>query len=357
MAGNMRVLVAGGAGFIGSHMTRMLQETGHEAVVYDNLSRGHRDTVLQAELIVGDLGDSRRLKSLFAARRFDVVMHFASFVEVGESISNPAKYYRNNLANTASLLEAMAQHGVARMIFSSSAAVYGEPACIPIDECHPQRPVNPYGCTKQKAEELLADYGRVRGLGYICLRYFNAAGSDPDGTLGERHAPETHLIPLALQAASGRHSCVTVFGTDYDTPDGTCIRDYVHVTDICRAHLLAMDRLCAGATSGAFNLGSGNGYSVREVVEAVSRVTGRPVPVMETGRRQGDVARLVADARRARSALSWSPSYSNLDTMIAHAWAWERKLAGAKTTHIHRARAGGRLCPLRSAAGPANACL
>ncbi len=341
MTGNMRVLVAGGAGFIGSHMTKMLRETGHEAVVYDNLSHGHRDAVSQAQLVVGDLADSRRLDSLFAAHRFDVVMHFASFIEVGESVSNPAKYYRNNLANMATLLAAMAQHGVARIIFSSSAAVYGEPGCVPIRECHPQQPVNPYGRTKHMAEKLLADYGRVHGLGYTCLRYFNAAGSDPDGMLGERHTPETHLIPLALQAASGRRPCVTVFGTDYDTPDGTCIRDYVHVTDICRAHLRAMDRLCAGATSGAFNLGSENGYSVREVVQAVSRVTGRPVPVVETGRRRGDATRLVADARLARSELAWSPRYPDLDTMIAHAWAWEQKTVGAESRRTGSVRVGG----------------
>lgn len=321
----MRVLVAGGAGFIGSHMTQMLRVSGHEAVVYDNLSRGHRHAVLGAELVVGDLADSRRLDALFAARRFDAVMHFASFSEVAESVSDPGKYYRNNAGGTAMLLEAMMRHGVARLVYSSSAAVFGEPAYLPLDERHPARPVNAYGHSKWMAEKLLADYGRAHGLRYACLRYFNAAGADPGGALGESHGPETHLIPLALQAASGRRPCVNVFGADYDTPDGTCVRDYVHVADLCLAHLLALERLCDGGPSGAFNLGNGNGFSVRDVVDAVARVTGRPVRVAETGRRRGDPARLVADARLARSELAWSPRYPDLDAMIAHAWAWERK--------------------------------
>lgn len=321
----MRVLVARGAGFIGSHMTQMLRESGHEAVVYDNLSRGHRHAVLGAELVVGDIADSRLLDALLAARRFDAVMHFASLSQVGESVSDPGSYSRNNVGGTAVLLEAMMRHGVARLVYSSSAAVFGEPACLPIDERHPLRPANPYGHSKWVVEKLLADYGRVQGLSYACLRYFNAAGADPDGTLGESHGPETHLIPLALQAASGRRPCVNVFGTDYDTPDGTCVRDYVHVTDLCRAHLLALERLCDGAASGAFNLGNGIGFSVRDVVEAVMRVTGRPVKTAEADRRPGDPARLVADAGLARSELAWSPRYPDLDTMIAHAWAWERK--------------------------------
>ncbi len=321
----MKLLVAGGAGFIGSHMVKMLRQAGHEAVVYDNLSRGHRHAVLGAELVVGDLGDARRLDALFAARRFDAVMHFASLSQVGESVSDPAKYYCNNVAGTAVLLEAMTRHGIARLVYSSSAAVYGEPAYLPIDERHPARPVNGYGHSKWMVEKLLADYGRTHGLRYACLRYFNAAGVDPGGALGECHSPETHLIPLALEAASGCRPCVNVFGADYDTPDGTCVRDYVHVADLCRAHLLALERLCDRAAGGAFNLGNGTGFSVREVVEAVMRVTSRSVKTTEADRRPGDPARLVADARLARSELAWSPRYPDLDTMIAHAWAWERK--------------------------------
>jgi UDP-glucose 4-epimerase len=323
----MKVLVVGGAGYIGSHMLQMLFDRGHEPVVFDNLSTGYRDAVPAGRLIEGDLADPAALDGLFAAHRFDGVMHFASFIQVGESVREPAKYYRNNVANTLNLLDAMHRHGVAHFIFSSTAAIFGEPDYVPIDEAHPRRPINPYGFSKFAIEQVLADYDRAYGLRSTCLRYFNAAGADPEGRLGERHEPETHLIPLVLQAASGRRSHIDVFGQDYDTPDGTCIRDYIHIVDLCEAHLLALDRLRAGAPSGAYNLGNGNGFSVKEVIDASERVAGTPIARKYAGRRAGDPARLVADARRARTELGWQPRFADLDTIVRHAWVWECKTA------------------------------
>jgi UDP-glucose 4-epimerase len=323
----MKVLVVGGAGYIGSHMLQMLFDRGHEPVVFDNLSTGYRDAVPAGRLIEGDLADPAALDGLFAAHRFDGVMHFASFIQVGESVREPAKYYRNNIANTLNLLDAMHRHGVAHFIFSSTAAIFGEPDYVPIDEAHPRRPINPYGFSKFAIEQVLADYDRAYGLRSTCLRYFNAAGADPEGRLGERHEPETHLIPLVLQAASGRRSHIDVFGQDYDTPDGTCIRDYIHIVDLCEAHLLALDRLRAGAPSGAYNLGNGNGFSVKEVIDASERVAGTPIARKYAGRRAGDPARLVADARRARTELGWQPRFADLDTIVRHAWVWECKTA------------------------------
>jgi UDP-glucose 4-epimerase len=305
----------------------MLFDRGHEPVVFDNLSTGYRDAVPAGRLIEGDLADPAALDGLFAAHRFDGVMHFASFIQVGESVREPAKYYRNNVANTLNLLDAMHRHGVAHFIFSSTAAIFGEPDYVPIDEAHPRRPINPYGFSKFAIEQVLADYDRAYGLRSTCLRYFNAAGADPEGRLGERHEPETHLIPLVLQAASGRRSHIDVFGQDYDTPDGTCIRDYIHIVDLCEAHLLALDRLRAGAPSGAYNLGNGNGFSVKEVIDASERVAGTPIARKYAGRRAGDPARLVADARRARTELGWQPRFADLDTIVRHAWVWECKTA------------------------------
>jgi len=321
----MRILVVGGAGYVGSHMTKLLGESGHEAVVLDNLSGGTREAVLGAELIVGDVADRGLLERVLGGRRFDGVMHFASSIQVGESVAEPAKYYRNNVAGTLNLLECMSRAGVLRLIFSSSAAVYGEPGGGPLEEDHVKAPLSPYGRTKWMVEQALGDFDRAYGLRHSCLRYFNAAGADPAGLLGECHEPETHLIPLALRAAAGRLPALPIFGTDYGTPDGTCIRDYVHVADLCRAHLLAMERLLGGAPSRAYNLGNGGGYSVRQVVEAARRASGKPVPVLESGRRHGDPARLVADARRARAELGWRPRYAELDAIVSHAWAWERR--------------------------------
>jgi UDP-glucose 4-epimerase len=296
---SMKVLVVGGAGYIGSHMVKQLADAGHEAVILDNLDGGHRDAVLNGTFVRGDIADGALLDELFGQHRFDGVMHFASHIQVGESMRLPAKYYRNNLVHTLRLLDAMVAHDVKCFIFSSTAAIFGEPSYVPIDEAHPHQPINPYGRSKWMVEQVLADYDRAYGLRSVCLRYFNAAGAHPSGLLGERHEPETHLIPLVLRAASGRQPAITVFGTDYDTPDGTCIRDYIHVVDLCDAHLLALHRLADGAASDRFNLGNGNGFSVREVIDAARRVTGRAVRVATEGRRPGDPARLV------RKALQW----------------------------------------------------
>lgn len=322
----MKILIVGGAGYIGSHMVKHLIRAGKEVTVVDDLSSGYRDAVVAgAELIVGSVANAGLLDTLFAQQRFDVVMHFASFIQVGESVVKPAKYYANNVLATLTLLDAMLEAGVSRFIFSSTAAVYGDPSYIPIDEAHPKNPINPYGRTKWMVEQVLDDYDRAYGLKSVCLRYFNAAGADPEGELGERHVPETHLIPLVLQAASGRREQVSVFGTDYDTPDGTCIRDYIHVADLCEAHALAIDYLLAGGESARFNLGNGQGFSVQEVIDTARKVTGRNINVRYESRRAGDPARLVADSRLAQQVLGWEPKRAALETIIADAWSWEQK--------------------------------
>jgi UDP-glucose 4-epimerase len=325
----MRILVAGGAGYIGSHMNRLLLEAGHGTTVLDDLSNGWRDAVRGGRFVRGDLGDRGLLERVFEAGRFDAVMHFASCIQVGESVTDPAKYYRNNVSNTTNLLDAMTRHGVLRLIFSSTAAVFGEPRAPRLTEDSATSPSSPYGRSKLMVEQILGDYDRAYGLRHSSLRYFNAAGADPDGTLGERHEPETHLIPLALRAAAGTRGALGIFGADYDTPDGTCVRDYVHVADLCRAHLLALQRLADGGASRAYNLGNGDGYSVAQVIETVRRVTGRPVPVTYAPRREGDSARLVADATRARQELDWQPQFAALETIISHAWNWERRQEAA----------------------------
>jgi len=322
----MKTLVVGGAGYIGSHMVKHLVRAGARVTVLDDLSSGYRDAVVRgAELVVGSAADAGALATLFAQQRFDAVMHFASFIQVGESVAYPAKYYANNLAATLTLLDAMRKADVRCFIFSSTAAVYGDPVYVPIDEVHPKNPINPYGRSKWMVEQVLEDYDRAYGLKSVCLRYFNAAGADPDGELGERHMPETHLIPLVLQAASGRREAIAVFGTDYDTPDGTCIRDYIHVADLCVAHALALDYLLSGGESARFNLGNGQGFSVQEVIDAARRVTGRGITVRYEARRAGDPARLVADSRLAREVLGWQPKRAELDRIIADAWSWEQK--------------------------------
>lgn len=319
------VLVVGGAGYIGSHMVKKLLTEGCRVTTFDNLASGHRDAVLGGGFIEGDLADRAALNSLFDQQRIDGVMHFASYIEVGESVSNPGKYYANNVANTLNLLEAMVRHGVSHLLFSSSAAVYGDPHGLSIDERHPLEPNNPYGRTKWMVEQILEDYDRAYGLKSIRLRYFNAAGADPDGQLGERHEPETHLVPLVLQVASGRRPNITVNGCDYDTPDGTCIRDYIHVTDLCDAHGLAFARLVSSRESTVYNLGNGNGFSVQEVIEAARRVTNRPITVLNGPRRAGDPARLVADSNKARQELGWHPRFGAIETILEHAWRWEYK--------------------------------
>lgn len=323
----MRILVVGGAGYIGSHMALKLSEEGHELVVLDDLSSGCSQAVLTGKLVHGSIGDTALLDSLLHEDKFDGVMHFASFIQVGESVQQPAKYYRNNVINTISLLDAMVRHGVRNFIFSSTAAIFGQPGYVPIEEAHPKQPINPYGRSKWMVEQVLQDYDTAYGLTSVCLRYFNAAGADPQARIGESHNPETHLIPLLLQVASGRRESAQIFGRDYDTPDGTCIRDYIHIVDLCAAHLLALAALVAGGGSAAYNLGNGNGFSVHEVVDAVRQVTGKPVRVVDAPRRPGDPARLVADSTLARRNLGWVPAYPDLATIVSHAWNWERKIA------------------------------
>ena len=324
----MKVLVVGGAGYIGSHMVKMLLSEGHEVLTFDNLSSGHRDAVLGGAFVHGDLADVSTLDFTFSSYQPDAVLHFASFIQVGESINRPDLYYRNNVTNTLNVLDAMVKHGIKRFIFSSTAAIFGEPDYVPIDEQHRTSPLNPYGQSKLMIEKILQDYDKAFGLKSICLRYFNAAGADPDGQLGERHDPETHLIPLILQAVSGRRANINVFGRDYCTPDGTCVRDYIHVVDLCSAHLLALDYLVKKGKSNRFNLGNGAGFSVQEVIRAVERVTGKVVKVVDGPRREGDPASLVADATKARHTLGWAPSFTQLDTIVAHAWQWELKQVG-----------------------------
>lgn len=314
----MKLLVVGGAGYIGSHMVKHLLAAGHEVVVADLVSPG--PGVQWAEL---DIANEPALDALFAECPFDAVFHFASFIQVGESVSAPGKYYQNNVAATLTLLQAMVNAGIKRLVFSSSAAVYGNPHYVPIDEAHSKAPINPYGLSKWMVEQILEDFDRAYGLKSVCLRYFNAAGADPDGQLGERHEPETHLIPLILQAASGRRDAVTVFGRDYDTADGTCIRDYVHVADLASAHALAVDYLMAGGASTAFNLGNGLGFSVQQVIDTARAVTGRQIPTLDAPRRAGDPPRLVADASKAMQVLGWQPAYASLERIVAHAWQWE----------------------------------
>lgn len=284
--------------------------------------------MLGGSFIQGNIADRSLLDRVFAEYRFDAVFHFASFIQVGESVAQPAKYYANNLANTLCLLDAMVRHEAKHFIFSSSAAIFGEPCNMRIDEDHPVAPINPYGASKAMVEQILRDYDRAYGLKSVSLRYFNACGADPEGDLGERHDPETHLIPLALQTVLGRRESLTVFGRDYDTPDGTCIRDYIHVCDLCDAHLLALEYLQDGAASNAFNLGNGDGFSVQQVIDTVSLVTGKMVPIINGPRRPGDPARLVADARKANKTLGWKPRYGDLDVIVSHAWAWETKKSG-----------------------------
>lgn len=321
----MKILVVGGAGYIGSHMVKMLHLAGHDVVTLDNLSNGYRDAVLYGEFVHGDIADRESLDSLFKHHQFDGVMHFASYIQVGESVDKPAMYYENNVSNTLTLLSAMSDAGIKSFIFSSTAAIFGEPDYTPIDEKHVKNPINPYGHSKLMVEQMLRDLDHAHGLKSICLRYFNAAGADADGELGERHIPETHLVPLVLQAASGRRESISIFGTDYDTPDGTCIRDYIHIEDLCSAHLLALEFLVSGGESRVYNMGNGQGYSIRDVIDTVKKVTGNDFEVIEATRRDGDPAKLVADSKQIQSDLGWEPKYPDLETIIQHAWVWEQK--------------------------------
>jgi len=328
----MKILVTGGAGYIGSHMVKMLVNSGHDVIILDNLSTGFRELAIYGELVVGDLANESLLDDLFSKHHFDGVMHFVAASLVGESMTNPAKYYRNNVSNTINLLDAMVKHNVKSLVFSSSAAVYGEPNNDLIDESHAKSPINPYGSTKLMIERILYDCASSYRLNSVSLRYFNACGADPGGELGECHDPETHLIPLILQAASGRRESITVFGRDYATNDGTCVRDYIHINDLCTAHALALDKLTNSNDAGAlsYNLGNSSGFSVQQVIDVVQTVVskdGRSVTVEDGERRAGDPAVLVADATKAKVELGWQPEYDDLETIVKHAWAWEKKLA------------------------------
>ncbi len=320
----IKVLVIGGAGYIGSHMVKMLGQLGCDVTTFDDLSNGHRDSVLFGDFVRGSISDTILLNRVMETG-FDAVMHFASLIQVAESVTDPGRYYQTNLVNSINLLEAMRKNGVMRLVFSSTAAIFGQPEYIPIDERHPQQPINPYGRTKLMVEQILADYDKAYGLKSISLRYFNAAGADPDGQLGERHEPETHLIPLVLKVAAGHRKQISVFGRDYETPDGTCIRDYIHVNDLCSAHWLALRVLLNCGESQAYNLGNGNGFSVQEVIITAEQVTGRKIPVVDATRRQGDPARLVADSTLARKQLGWQPQYADLVAIIEDAWKWEKR--------------------------------
>lgn len=316
------ILVVGGAGYIGSHMCRVLRGANEPHLVFDNFEQGHRAALLGSEAFEGDLREPEDLARVFDEHPIDVVMHFAAYISVGESVREPGKYWRNNTAGVLNLLEAMRTASVSKLVFSSTAAIFGEPERVPIDEDHPKAPTSPYGQSKLAVERMLADFDTAHGLNSVCLRYFNAAGASPDGDLGEDHTPEEHLIPLAIQAALGRRAGLRIFGTDYPTPDGTCVRDYIHILDLAEAHLLAVRHLREGGESRRYNLGNGVGFSVREVIEAVERVSGRRVPHEDANRRPGDPATLVAASGRIREDWGWTPRYPDLDTIVRHAWEW-----------------------------------
>ncbi len=322
------ILVTGGAGYIGSHAVLALKRVGYDVVILDNLVYGHRDLVekvLQVELVVGDTGDRTLLDNLFNTHNIAAVMHFAAFAYVGESVTDPAKYYRNNVLGTLTLLEAMLAASIKKFVFSSTCATYGVPEFVPITEDHPQNPINPYGATKLMVERILSDFDAAYGLKSVRFRYFNAAGADPNGKLGEDHNPETHLIPLVLLTAARKRESISIFGTDYPTPDGTCIRDYIHVSDLADAHILGLEYLLKGGDSEVFNLGNGNGFSVKEVIETSQLVTVRDIKVLECDRRPGDPAVLIGSSDKARNILGWQPQYSSLKEIIAHAWQWHQQ--------------------------------
>ena len=319
----MRILVTGGAGYIGSHTVRHLIDHDHEVTVVDNLSQGHRQAVPRGELVVMDLKDVAALDHLILSKRVEAVVHFAADAQVGESVTDPAKYYRNNLITSLGLLECCRRHRVAKFVFSSTCATYGLPDAVPITEATPQRPINPYGNTKLAFEMALTDYASAYEFGFCALRYFNASGAASDGSLGEDHAPESHLIPIVVQAALGQRASVTVYGSDYPTPDGTCVRDYIHVEDLASAHRLALEVL-RPHDARKYNVGIGRGYSVREVIRTVEAVSGRPVKVVEGARRPGDPPALVAAADKARAELGWEPAWTELRAIVQSAWDWHR---------------------------------
>lgn len=319
----MKILVVGGAGYVGSHTVRLLRSQGHEVWVFDNLSRGHRESVPAGCLIEGNLMDRALLIEVMRDKEIDAVMHFAAFALVGESVQHPAMYYQNNVSATFELLEAMRAVGVWRFVFSSTTATYGQPEKMPISEDTPQNPINPYGFTKLVVERALQDYAHAYGFGVAALRYFNASGASSDGTIGEDHDPESHLIPIVLQVALGQRPSVSIFGNDYPTPDGTCIRDYIHVEDLATAHIAALMKLQPNAVL-QMNLGTGVGHSVLQVVEACRKITGHPIPTVDSPRREGDPACLIADSSRAQRELQWKPKYVAIEDIVATAWRWHQ---------------------------------
>ena len=320
-----KVLVVGGAGYIGSYIIKYLSKNGYEPVVLDNFSRGHKMAVKYGKLYEGNMNNTRLLDTIFSENTIAAVMHFAAYCYVGESVTAPDIYYQNNVSSTVSLLQSMIKHNVGMFIFSSTCATYGSPLHVPISEEHSQRPINPYGRSKLMVEQILNDFYHAYGLKFICLRYFNAAGADPEGELGEDHRPETHLIPLVLQTALGMNDHVNIFGDDYKTPDGTCIRDYIHIEDLAQAHLLALERILNGAPVDVYNLGNGKGYSVKEVIEKACDITKTRIKYKISNRRQGDPAILISESKKAIKELGWKPSYNELETIIDTAWRWHKK--------------------------------
>jgi UDP-glucose 4-epimerase len=319
------ILVVGGAGYIGSHMCKYLSKNGYLPIVLDNLSRGHEKAVKWGPLIEGSISDRNILKRVFSEHRIDAVMHYAAYSYVGESVTDPSMYYQNNLADTICLLSEMVEAEIKNIVFSSSCAVYGEPEEIPITENHPKNPVNPYGWTKYMVEQVLNDFKYAYGVESVSLRYFNAAGADPEGELGEDHNPETHLIPIAIQAALGKREEIRIYGNNYPTHDGTCIRDFIHVEDLAESHLLALNRLLNGKGGGTYNLGNGEGYSVREVIDITRRITGKPIRDRVVDRRDGDPAVLVGSSDKAKNELGWNPRFPDLESIVETAWHWHQK--------------------------------
>lgn len=329
---NPTILVTGGAGYIGSHTVRLLRESGYNVVVLDNLVYGHREAILEEEIACyeGDIGDQELVRHIFRTHFIEAVVHFAAYALVGESVTHPEKYYYNNVVASLNLLQVMREFGCKRFIFSSTCATYGNPQYMPIDENHPQLPINSYGSSKLMLEMMVKDYARAYDFQYIFLRYFNASGAWEDGSIGEDHTPETHLIPLIFEAIKGQRPYISVFGTDYPTHDGTCVRDYIHVLDLAQAHILAIQHLINGGNSEAINLGTGTGNSVKEVIEACKRVIGLDVPVQYADRREGDPAVLVANNQKARSVLSWQPRFQQIDDIIRTAWNWSNGPKGGR---------------------------
>lgn len=320
------ILVTGGAGYIGSHTCKAISKAGYEPICYDNLVNGHEWAVKWGPLIVGDINDRNKLDEVMTAYKPEAVIHFAAYAYVGESVINPGKYYRNNVAGTLSLLESMRDHGIDKLVFSSTCATYGIPSTLPITEDNIQNPINPYGQSKLMIENILKDFSLAHKLRSISLRYFNAAGADIDGEIGEIHNPETHLIPLILDVCLGKASSIKIFGNDYSTPDGTCIRDYIHVTDLANAHVLALNALEHGMETNSYNLGNGKGYSIKEVITAAESVTNRKIPVEYVSRRKGDPSQLIGDATRALIELKWKPEYKDIALIIETAWNWHKKI-------------------------------